>query len=527
LRYDLELAPGAITERCLAIPFGTQTASQFLSTGGSLPGIRADEPFAAAVQQWKAKLDQVQFRLPPVAQAFANTCKTAAAHILINRAGPALQPGPRRYTRCWIRDGATMAAALLRLGCTQEIAEFIRWYATYQAADGNVPAIVDDTGIDWLPEHDSHGEFIYIIMAYFRFTGDWVLVSELWPAVVKAVNYIEHLRNQRLGADYQTPEKRACYGLLPESASHEGYLAHPVHAYWDDFWALRGLKDAAALAEIVGDAAQAQRIAALRDDFQDTLYASIPITIAERHIPYIPGSVEWADFDPTATANAIALLDALPHLPAEAVSYTFDEYLAGFRQRHGGDRHWVNYTPYEIRIIGALVRLGRREDANELARVFLSDRRPLPWNQWPEIAWREFRSPGHLGDLPHTWIAAEYILAFCSLFAFEREADQALVIAAGLAGAWLNEPGGVAVENLPTLYGRLSYTLKRLGDDTLRLALGDGLTLPPGKLIVQPPLPGPLVAVAVNGQSITTFAPASVTLDTGPAEVILRHAVAP
>ena len=33
-------------------------------------------------------------------------------------------------------------------------------------------------------------------------------------------------------------------GLVTESISHEGYSAKPVHSYWDDFWALRGLDDA-------------------------------------------------------------------------------------------------------------------------------------------------------------------------------------------------------------------------------------------------------------------------------------------
>ena len=36
-------------------------------------------------------------------------------------------------------------------------------------------------------------------------------------------------------------------GLLPVSVSHEGYLAQPVHSYWDDAWAVRGLRDMAAL----------------------------------------------------------------------------------------------------------------------------------------------------------------------------------------------------------------------------------------------------------------------------------------
>ena len=64
----------------------------------------------------------------------------------------------------------------------------------------------------------------------------------MWPSVRKAARFIEKLRAQRLTAEYKTPEKRARYGLLPESASHEGYLAHPVHSYWDDFWAFAGSK---------------------------------------------------------------------------------------------------------------------------------------------------------------------------------------------------------------------------------------------------------------------------------------------
>ena len=70
-----------------------------------------------------------------------------------------------------------------------------------------------------------------------------------------------------------------------------------------------------------------------------------------------------------------------------------------------------------------VVRLGKRDEAHELLDFFLSDRRPVEWNQWPEITWRDPRSPGHLGDVPHTWIAAEYLLAVASMVAAEREAS--------------------------------------------------------------------------------------------------------
>jgi hypothetical protein len=50
--------------------------------------------------------------------------------------------------------------------------------------------------------------------------------------VVKAVRYIQELRRERMTEVYRsgTPEQRACYGLVPESISHEGYSAKPMHS---------------------------------------------------------------------------------------------------------------------------------------------------------------------------------------------------------------------------------------------------------------------------------------------------------
>jgi hypothetical protein len=303
--------------------------------------------------------------------------------------------------------------------------------------------------------------------------------------------------------------------------SHEGYLAQPVHAYWDDFWALRGLGDAVLLANAIGDAAQASRIATLRDALHASLYASIDATIAAKNLAYVPGSVEWADFDPTATATALSTTDAADRLPAGPLSAMFDEYLAGVRRRRSGEIDWNNYTAYEIRSLGALVRLGRRADAHELLAFFLGDRRPRAWNQWPEISWRDPRSPGHLGDVPHAWIGAEYVLAVLGMFAYERPADGSLVLAAGVSDAWL-DAGEVAVEGLPTWWGPLGYTLRRTGAHALQLDLVPGLRQPPGGLVLRPPLPGPLVSVAVDGQPIADFDAESVTLGAIPATVLLR-----
>ena len=518
LAFDIDLAPGAAQEVYLAIPFGAAEASSIAGLGEA----RGEDEFAAAVRGWRERLGTVELTLAPAVDAYADVARTAAAQVLVNRDGPALQPGPRRYTRAWIRDGAVMAAALLRFGRCAEAVQFVRWYAGYQAADGNVPCCVDRNGPDWLVEHDSHGELIFTVMECFRFTRDRAFLTEMWPAVRRAVDYLDALRAQRLGPEYETPELRPRRGLLPESASHEGYLAHPVHSYWDDFWALQGYRDAAAMAALLGADGAAQRIMASHYALGTALRASIARTIAERGIKYVPGSVEWADFDPTATAVAVSLLGGLDALPRQALDYTFDEYLAGFRRRRRGEIDWNNYSAYEVRIVGALVHLGRRDDAAELAAFLLADRHPRAWNQWPEISWRNPRSPGHLGDVPHTWIGAEYVLAFRSMLAYEHQADRSLVVAAGIPAAWLDEDTGVSVARLPTYYGSLDLHLHRDGISTLALSLGGNLEIPPGGIVLRPPLAGPLASVAVNGSDVPTFDADSVTIRACPAHVVLR-----
>ena len=75
----------------------------------------------------------------------------------------------------------------------------------------------------------------------------------------------------------------ASFGLLPPSISHEGYSAKPMHSYWDDFFALRGLKDAVDLARALGRPKR-RPLVVLRDEFRRDLYASIQLAmIAARH----------------------------------------------------------------------------------------------------------------------------------------------------------------------------------------------------------------------------------------------------
>ncbi len=517
LQYDLPLPAGTTGEAHVAVPMqGTGTAV----APPALDPAAFDTIANRTVTEWRARLGRVELQVPAPAAKLADLVKTSVGYMLVNADGPALQPGSRNYARSWIRDGALTSTALLETGSTEEARAFLEWYAQYQLADGRIPCCVDQRGADPVAEYDSDGEFVYTVAEYYRYTHDVGFVQAMWPAVTRALDSIAALRSHTMTSEYERPDKALFFGLMPESISHEGYSSHPVHSYWDDFFALRGLKDGAMLASVVGEDDRATSLAALRDEFRSDAYASIAKTMEQHHIDYIPGSAELGDFDPTSTAIAITACEELAYLPEDAVTRTFDRYWDARQDylRGKGDA----YTPYELRNVEVFVRLGQRTRANELLASLVADVRPTAWNEWQEVVWRDAAAPRFIGDMPHTWVAAGFIHSLRSMFAYELEDERTLVLAAGVPWDWVASEHGVGVKRLPTHYGVLTYTLHAEEPGKVRMKLSGDLSLP-APLVLQPPLPQPLQHVTVNGTPVLTFDGTHATITEFPADVVFEY----
>jgi hypothetical protein len=226
---------------------------------------------------------------------------------------------------------------------------------------------------------------------------------------------------------------------------------------------------------------------------------------------------------PTATAMAVAVGGEQTNLPVDALNKTFDNFYDYFKKRRDDKVEWIAYTPYEVRTVEALVRMGRREQALDLLDFLLKDQRPAGWNHWAEVVWRDPKHPKFIGDMPHAWIGAEFVRAMRALYVYERESDQALVLAAGIPQAWLEGGSDVGVKRLPTWYGTLNYVLRREEPDTLRLLLSGDLALPPGKIVLKAPAGRPIRSVTINGKSVDTFTADQAVIGEFPAEVTVNY----
>ena len=469
LLYELDLAPDATSEVAIDLPLHTE------------PMPARQQSVEEVTAEWREKLNRVELDLPQDGREWFDTLRTSLAHVLINRDGPGLQPGSRAYERSWIRDGAMTSQMLLRLGHEPEVREFLLWYADYQFSNGKTPCCVDVRGADPVPENDSPGEFLFLIDELYLYNRDAELLKALWPRALKAVEYMETMRLSERTRDNMQPERRMFYGLMPASISHEGYSAKPMHSYWDDFWALAGYEAIVRIAGNVGDKATAQKYIQSRDQFRSDLYRSLQLSMRSHGIDYLPGSAELGDFDATSTTIAITPVGDQQMLPPDAMNATFERYWKEFDSRRHS-KSWDAYTPYEWRNMAVFVRLGWRDRAQELMEFFMNDRRPREWNQWAEVVGREPRKPRFIGDMPHGWVASDYGRSMLDMLAYERPADETLVLMAGVPKDWIRKEG-FAVRRLRTPYGELNYSLKVEGK-TRTVEIGELTRAPNGGVAI-------------------------------------------
>lgn len=523
MTYDLQVPARGETTLIVTSPIYGERSSlpRAMDSGGAARWFA--DALTAARADWHERLDRVEFRVPSEGQAYIDTLRTSLAYMLVSRDGPVLRPGTRCYARAWIRDGAMIGEALLRMHHPQVATDFLRWFAPYQGADGKVPCCVGVHGAGPVPEHDSHGQLIYLAREVYRFTKDKALLTELWPRVRAAARYMDRMREAERTPANQTPERKPQWGLLAPSISHEGYIT-PAYSYWDNFWGLRGYRDAVWIAGELGERDAAAELAAQRDGFARDLRASIDASIAAHKVGFIPGAAEMGDFDATSTTIALAPTNVDDILPRELLHQTFERYWESLVGRHEGKLAWKEYTPYELRALGTFVRLGWRARAEQATRYFFADRRPIGWNQWAEVVGRDPRHQRYIGDMPHAWVHSDFARSALDGFAFERS-DDAIVLAAGIPVSWLAGPG-VAIAKLATPHGPLGYKLSA-SQNQLVLELDAG-GVPPGGFALPWPYPSDVAtpgATRINGQAARwTGTTPELRITARPAKVVVSIA---
>jgi hypothetical protein len=521
LLYRVHLAPGAHRDVVLSVPLGGD-ASQGAPRADPLTSDADFDKLAERIAaEWDLQLGRVDLVLPD--ESIVNTLRAQLGYMLVNEKDLALEAGPRNYDRSFIRDGSATAVALLRMGASGVARAYLDWYAEHALhPNGLVSPILNDDGsinrgVGSDLEYDSQGEFVYLVAAVARLDGGAASVRNHQPQVRAALGYLERLRERTLVPGYMaasTSDPERFRGIIAPSISHEGY-PRPTHSYWDDYWALKGWEDGIWLAREWGDEEMAAwavgQYAALRKSFAD----SVRSTMQWRHIDYIPASADLGDDDPTSLSIGLDPCGQEDLLPFTPLMTTFTRYRDEVRTRELPGARYA-YTPYEFRNVLSFVRLNRPQDADHLLTWLRTGRHPAGWEVFAEVVRSQTRAPFYLGDMPHTWVGAEYVRAVIGMLMHEDE--DGLELLPGVPPAWVQ--GQLSVRHLPTAFGTLSMSARQ-EDGLLRLTLEPGLGSRTALWVSWPTRERP-IDVTVDGKLRTDFTSDGIRLEQPFSELLAR-----
>ena len=192
-------------------------------------------------------------------------------------------------------------------------------------------------------------------------------------------------------------------------------------------------------------------------EFAANLARSLRMTAEGLGRGVIPASADREDVDPSSTSIAFEPCRVEDVLPPELIPATFDLSAARIKQV-AAPGFAGNFTPYALRNLNAFVSLGRFDDAFRLLSVALACRRPVGWRHWAEVVWSDLRSPEYIGDMPHTWIGAEFATAIRRMLL--RENGGTLELFRAVPDAWW-EGDGITLRDLPTSFGIANLEARR------------------------------------------------------------------
>jgi F5/8 type C domain len=405
---------------------------------------------------WRRKIGRRKITVGD--REIGDTIEAQTALILVNATRSAFQSGPRNYERIWIRDGSAQALALLWAGLIEEAKTFVVWYSKRIYANGMVPPILDEDGAVNRGygsdiEFDAQGEFVCIAAEVYRISKDRAFLAAILEPVVRATKFIDELcvRTNALHGS-QSP----LHGLLAPSISHEGY-ATPAYSYWDDFFALGAWRSCEFLAGEAGEEEIAAHARMRGREFAHNLARSLRMTSESMERKLIAASADREDVDPTSTSIAFEPCRVEDVLPAAFLQSTYD-FCSTYINSICAPEFQGGFTPYVLRNLNAFVSLGRTEDAFHLLTAALSWRRPNGWRHWAEVVWRPPRRAEYIGDMPHTWIGAEFAAAIRRMLV--RESGDTLELFRAVPDEWWNGEG-VRLQKLPTAFGALNLRARR------------------------------------------------------------------
>ncbi len=371
----------------------------------------------------------------------------AAIYTMILHSPKEVYPGPYIYRRFWFRDAAFILHALLCVGLKDRVRRALDCFRSRQTAQGY---FLSQEG-----EWDSNGEALWIMRQYCEMTGT-VPPKEWQKSIKKGGKWI---CKKRLPDNLQTSHA----GLLPSGFSAE-HLGPNDFYYWDDFWAVAGLKAAAYLCAAYKDHKMAGHFEKESEVLLKNINQSLKKVEERLKKPVIPAS-PYRRMDTGAIGSIVASYPLRVSEKNDVRVLNTVEFLMQNCLVHGGFFHDMTHSginPYlTLHLAQVLLRAG---DPRYFDLMTAVAKLASPTGQWPESV-HPRTGGGCMGDGQHVWAAAEWVLMIRNCFV--REENERLILCSGIPREWIDKKQTMIFGPAPTSFGDIQISIKPHGQNIL------------------------------------------------------------
>ncbi len=480
LMYELKIPPGRKEELAFRMPMAplkpTQEVVKFLQSSSP------ERKFWEEMSKWERLIKKVKIELPD--KRLTDAFYSSIAYALINMDEEMIHPGPLAYANFWARDSAYIIMGLDRAGLKEIAQKAVEFYVETQKPSGEFPSIVNVERKPVGPhEWDSQGQGITSLVHHYRITKDRDWLQKVYPSIRKACEFLLNLRQERLTKEF---EGTSLYGILPPSVSAEDLGPGDWHHYWDDFWAVGGLREASYAAKVLGMDEDSKWMKEEADELLKSTLESAKRVMEERGIDWIPNGPE--DWMGSSMARGTSpglwptrVLDPEDPIVRRSFQVYWDKWVgpSGGGYLHGGGNFW----PYAgLELAHCYLFLGEKEKMLTILNWTIENQTAKGVYSWSEVANRRtflFRS----GDMPHCWTTGEYTNLLRDILLYED--GERIILCAGVPQDWLRL-GEISIKDAPTYFGKLSFKLRKGQAGELLLTMEKGCEPPKGFLLIVP-----------------------------------------
>ncbi len=441
-----------------------------------------------------------------------------------------LHPGPSDYNNFFLHDGVEMAEALDKVGLKEIVRKSLKHF-NYKEGGGYV---------------DELGGNIYAFYAHYRINKDKNWLNSVYPLIIEKCNLIKKIRTPQLKPKF---EDTPYYGLLPKSVSQDNWK-YKSYLYVDDWWALIGLKSAIKSANVLN---KEHDIGWLTDEYNDLhkcLMDSFDKAMKRDNIDYIPGFADYWAPEKRIVDNEHRILGdtqmAWAHRPALypglslGINVPFDKLKKSYRHYwdaagkfSGYDGGWyVEYEKlfwgYNVKLAHPLIYLGMEDVA--LKNIEWSIKNQSCPGAWMEAMHSKQNEKGLIvldkdgdivGDIPHGWVAAHYVLLLRNMLFYENE--NKMMLLSCIPDSWLETGNIIEIKNAPTFFGNFDFRLEsHLNEDFIKIKLNCE-TPPVEGYILKLPVKKGIKEVSINGNKWENFTENSISIPPEAEDVVIKY----